>query len=150
MIADPTKRRSGATQRARSLRANDTEPDYRLWGELRGRRLSGHKFVRQAPLGLYIADFLCRAELLVVELNGSQHAESQTDSSRDGWLNAHGYGVLKFWNHEVISERRAVLETILAALEGRLSSSPGLRFAPATLSPSGRGGGRGFYSPDTH
>jgi hypothetical protein len=35
-----------------------------------------------------------------------------------------------------------VLDTILAVLEGQIHSpSPGLRFAPATLSPVGRGGG---------
>lgn len=139
---DPTKRRDGATQRARKLRLEETEPEYRLWSDLRARRLNGFKFVRQIPLGPYIVDFLCREQMLVVELDGGQHCESEYDARRTAWLNAQGYSVIRFWNDEVLRERRAVLETILAALEGEpLSPSPDLRFAPATLSPLGRGRG---------
>ncbi|MBX3576773.1 MAG: endonuclease domain-containing protein [Rhizobiaceae bacterium] len=141
VASDPTKRADEATSRARRLRANDTEPEYRFWGELRGRRLNGYKFVRQVPLGPYVVDFLCRERLLVVELDGSQHAGSIGDARRDLWLNGQGYSVLRFWNDEVLKERRAVLETVLAVLDGRVHApSPGLRFAPATLSPLGRGG----------
>ena len=61
--------------------------------------------------------------------------EARTCFLRSAW----GYAVLRFWNEEVMRERADVLETILAALEGRLSPSPGLRFAPPTLSPRGEG-----------
>ena len=136
-----SKRSAGATLRARKLRSGETEAEYRLWGELRGRYLNGYKFVRQIPLGPYVVDFVCRRKRLIIEVDGSQHAESVTDFARTAWLNAQGYSVLRFWNDEVLRERRAVLETILAVLEGRISApSPGLRFAPATLSPLGRGG----------
>ncbi len=141
LAVDPTKRRVGATAFARKLRFEETEAEFRLWGELRGRHLNGHKFVRQLPLGPYVADFACREKSLIVEIDGSQHAESARDLIRSRWLNEQGYSVLRFWNHEVLAERRAVLETILAVLEGKISTpSPGLRFAPATLSPLGRGG----------
>lgn len=137
-MADPTKRKPGATARARLLRANETEAEYRLWGELRGRHLNGHKFVRQVPLGSYVVDFLCREKKLIVEVDGSQHADRMSDERRTKWLNEQGYAILRFWNQEVLAERRAVLETILAVVEGRiLSPSPDLRFAPATLSPRG-------------
>jgi very-short-patch-repair endonuclease len=126
-------RKPGATARARILRANDTEPEYRLWSDLRGRRLNGHKFSRQIPLGPYIVDFACREKNLVVELDGAQHVESQLDEIRTEWLNANGYSVLRFWNDEVLKERRAVLETILAVLEGRIfERCDTLRFYPAT------------------
>ncbi len=138
--SSPAKRRDGATKRARKLRAEETEAEYRLWLELRGRRLNGYKFARQIPLGAYIVDFVCRDRKLVVEADGSQHADSSTDPLRTAWLNANGYSVIRFWNNEVLAEREAVLETILAVLEGRICApSPGLRFAPATLSPAGRG-----------
>jgi very-short-patch-repair endonuclease len=65
-------------ERARSLRANQTESERRLWGELRGRRLGGWKWRRQAPIGPFIVDFYCPAARLVVELDGSQHLD-QTD-----------------------------------------------------------------------
>lgn len=138
MIRELTKRKGMATARARALRADDTEPEYRFWGELRNRRLNGHKFVRQIPIGPYIVDFPCREHRLVVELDGGQHCDSEHDRIRDRWLSENGYSVLRFWNNEVMKERRAVLETALAVLEGRvLAPSPGLRFAPATLSPGG-------------
>ncbi|WJI78104.1 endonuclease domain-containing protein [Mesorhizobium sp. C395A] len=93
------------------------------------------------PLGPFIADFVCREQGLIVELDGSQHANSLTDPARTAWLNGQGYSVLRFWNHEVLAESRAVLDTILACLDGKISTpSPDLRFAPATLSPLGRGG----------
>lgn len=137
---DPTKRRGGATARARKLRQDETEAEYRLWGELRGRHLNGFKFARQIPLGPYVVDFVCRDRRIIIEIDGSQHADSVNDAVRTGWLNRQGYSVLRFWNQEVLAERSAVLETILAVLEGRISTpSPGLRFAPATLSPLGRG-----------
>jgi len=141
MTTDPTKRKQGATALARALRAGDTEPEYRLWGDLRARRLNGYKFVRQAPIGPYVADFLCREQNLVLELDGAQHSGSGHDVERDRWMNGKGYSVLRFWNNEVLQDRRAVLDTLLAVLEGRIvAPSPGLRFAPATLSPPGRGG----------
>ncbi|MCQ2003454.1 endonuclease domain-containing protein [Rhizobium sp. NRK18] len=131
-------RKPGATARARILRANDTEPEYRLWSDLRSRRLSGYKFSRQIPLGPYIADFICREESLVVEIDGAQHADSQVDDIRTGWLNANGYSVLRFWNDEVLKERRAVLETILAVLEGKIfERCDTLRFHPATVTSQG-------------
>ncbi|WP_436006118.1 endonuclease domain-containing protein [Rhizobium sp. LjRoot254] len=115
-------RKSGATGRARELRKNETDAEYCLWTELRNRRLNGHKFSRQIPLGPYIADFVCREKNLVIELDGSQHADSQHDVIRTQWLNANGYSVLRFWNTAVLQERRSVLETIVAALDGRLTT----------------------------
>ena len=128
-------RKPGATTRARNLRQNDTEAEYRLWGELRSRRLNGYKFTRQIPLGSYIVDFICRDRSLIVELDGSQHAENPRDISRTDWLNEQGYSVLRFWNYEILQERRAVLETILAALDGQVfQRCETLRFYPAARS----------------
>ena len=115
-------RKSGATGRARALRQNETDAEYCLWIELRNRRLNGHKFSRQIPLGSYIADFVCREKNLVVKLDGSQHADSQHDLIRTQWLNANGYSVLRFWNTAVLQERRSVLDTIVAAIDGRLTT----------------------------
>jgi len=91
-----------------------------LWNELKDRRLGGFKFVRQHPIGPYIADFLCRQHRLVVEVDGSQHAESETDRRRDEYMREKGYSTLRFWNTDVITNIEPVCETILAALTGRL------------------------------
>ncbi|TRL35979.1 DUF559 domain-containing protein [Rhizobium straminoryzae] len=127
-----TKRRPGKTKHARHLRQLETEEEHYLWSDLRARRLSGYKFARQIPLGPYVVDFLCREKGLVVELDGSQHAESLHDIVRTRWLNSQGYSVIRFWNHEVLRERLAVLETILAVLDGRLTEGCNtIRFSPA-------------------
>jgi len=46
-------------QRAKELRQKMTPAEKMLWESLRNRRLGGHKFRRQHPLGPFIADFYC-------------------------------------------------------------------------------------------
>jgi very-short-patch-repair endonuclease len=115
--------RPDAIQFARQLRQADNDAEALLWMELKAKRLGGFKFVRHFPVGPYFADFLCRSEGLVVELDGSQHAESAHDARRDSFMAAEGYSVMRFWNTDVFKERDAVCETILAALQGRITEA---------------------------
>jgi very-short-patch-repair endonuclease len=126
-----------STTRARSLRINGTLAEGRLWYILRNRTLHGHKFVRQLPVGPYFADFACRAIGLIIELDGGQHNGSKSDEARTAYLNAQGYSVLRFWNNEVLSNRDGVFEAISLVIGG--TPSPGLRYAPADRSRTGRG-----------
>ena len=116
-----SRRKPGATKRARGLRQGDNQAEALLWLDLKRRKLGGYKFTRQFPIGPYFADFACREKWLVVELDGSQHADSQYDRRRDEVMRSLGYSVLRFWSHEVLKQRRAMCETILAALDGRLA-----------------------------
>lgn len=117
---------------ARAMRAQPTDAEHLLWRELRNRLLNGYRFTRQVRIGPYIVDFCCRSKKLIVELDGSQHADSLADVKRTNELTKRGFAVLRFWNDEVIFERGAVLETILAVLERRIqSATSGLRFTPA-------------------
>ena len=104
-----------AKSRARDMRGTLTDAERKLWYALRDRRLQTVKFRRQAPIGFYIADFLCVQHRLVVEVDGSQHAQSSRDAARDAWLQREGYRVLRFWNHDVLTARESVLATIAAA-----------------------------------
>jgi very-short-patch-repair endonuclease len=113
------------TAKARRLRRAQTDAERKLWYRLSNRQLARHKFVRQDPIGPYIADFVCRESRLVVELDGSQHAESAHDRVRDAFLVERGYRVLRFWNHEVMKSPDSVLDTIFAALGA--APSPRLR-----------------------
>ena len=129
-----TRRAPQTTPRARALRDGGNHAEGRLWLELKDRKLSGYKFVRQFPIGPYFADFLCRSAKLVVELDGSQHAGSLHDAQRDKYMNDNGYSVIRFWSHEILSQTTAVLETILGVLDGRLKervSAVDLRYFPA-------------------
>jgi very-short-patch-repair endonuclease len=104
------------TNRARALRSVTTAVEVRLWHRLRDRRLGGFKFVRQAPLGRYYVDFLCREARLVVELDGSQHAENPNDRQRDADLAALGYRVFRVWNNDISGRLDNVLERLLLEL----------------------------------
>jgi very-short-patch-repair endonuclease len=103
---------------ARRLRQDQTAPEYKLWSHLRDRQLLGFKFRRQHPIGPFIADFFCLEAKLVIELDGSQHAdESEQDESRTAYLRSRGYTVLRIWNNELIPEIDTALQRIADALE---------------------------------
>lgn len=104
-------------ERARDLRRDQTDTERKLWSRLRDRQVLGAKFRRQHPIGQYIVDFCCPANRLIIELDGSQHAErAAADETRTAFLLSRGYRVLRFWNHEVLKETDAVLEQIASAL----------------------------------
>jgi very-short-patch-repair endonuclease len=62
---------------ARQLRRNLTDSERTLWWKLRGKQLAGVQFYRQKPIGDYIVDFYAPKAKLVIEIDGSQHFESQ-------------------------------------------------------------------------
>ena len=101
-----------AKSRARAMRHEPTEAERELWYALRDRRMQALKFRRQAPVGPYIVDFLCIAHRLVVEADGSQHAENKRDAMRDQWLAQEGYKILRFGNRDILMARESVLATI--------------------------------------
>ena len=96
------------TTRARELRKVENEAEDSLWHELRGRRLNGYKFVRQLPIGPYFADFACREANLVVEVDGSQHANRSRDRFRDETMNRNGWSVLRFWHADILRSQARI------------------------------------------
>jgi very-short-patch-repair endonuclease len=105
--------------RARSLRRDSTDAERPIWNALRAHRLNGASFRRQTPVGPYIADFVCHAAMLIVELDGGQHFEDHNmkrDARRDAFLASKGYRVLRFNNHDVMRNKEGVLEVIAAAI----------------------------------
>ena len=83
--------------------------------------MNGFKFVRQLAIGPYFADFASREKMLVIEVDGSQHAGSEYDQKRNEFMRMNGWSIARFWSADVMMEREAVLETIVAICEGRLS-----------------------------
>jgi very-short-patch-repair endonuclease len=107
---------------ARALRKNSTDVERILWSELRDHRLSGAGFRRQVPIENYVADFVCHAARLVIELDGGQHFSDQAeqaDSRRSTVIEAKGFRVLRFSNHDVMTNRTGVLETIATLIAER-------------------------------
>lgn len=101
----------------RKLRRNMTDAELRLWRSLRGRQIDGFKFRRQHPFEDYILDFVCLEAMLVIEVDGGQHASNATaDEARTKNLNGAGFRVLRFWNDEILCDIEAVRESIWKAL----------------------------------
>ena len=115
---------------ARSLRSRMTDAERILWYHLRARRLAGFKFRRQLVIEPYIVDFACIEAKLIVEADGGQHGEQENaDAERTAFLNRSGYRVLRFWNHEILTDTDAVLERIHSALieSPHPTASPGAK-----------------------
>lgn len=101
------------TQAAKVLRRMSTDAERLLWRHLRAKQMEGLKFRRQEQIGRFIADFVCYEKMIIVEADGGQHAlEVEKDEERTLWLNAQGFTVLRFWNHEILTNCEGVLETI--------------------------------------
>ncbi|HYE45041.1 MAG TPA: endonuclease domain-containing protein [Caulobacter sp.] len=100
--------------RAEIMRREPTFAEKVMWDRLRNRKLAGLKFRRQAPIGPYIADFLCKEARLIVEFDGPHH-DADYDAKRDAWLGGQGYRVLRFPNNDVGNRMAEVLERIRAA-----------------------------------
>jgi very-short-patch-repair endonuclease len=104
-----------AALRARKLRGDSTPAEETLWSHLRDRRLLGLKFRRQAPIGPYVADFLCHELRLILELDGPIHDEEAQiahDLNRDANLKALGYRILRVTNQEIQDNLTHLFETI--------------------------------------
>jgi very-short-patch-repair endonuclease len=114
----PSKLRTNA----RALRRKSTDAERIIWSELRDHRLNGASFRRQAPIANYIADFVCHAAKLVIELDGGQHysdGQETADARRTTVIEGRGFHVLRFSNHDVMTNRAGVLETIATAVAAR-------------------------------
>jgi very-short-patch-repair endonuclease len=100
------------------MRKAPTDAERALWLRLRHRQIDGLKFRRQVPIGPFIVDFFCRDAGLVIELDGSQHAEACAayDRRRTVWLEGHGLRVLRFWNGDVLMRPTLVMDAIAAAI----------------------------------
>jgi very-short-patch-repair endonuclease len=113
-----------ANKLQRGLRQTMTDAEKTLWQVLRRRQVFGHKFRRQHPYGNFILDFVCLENRLAIEIDGGQHGEQmEYDDRRTQHLQAAGFHVLRFWNHEVLQDLDAVKERIGLAI-GRLETHP--------------------------
>ena len=83
------------------LRSRASSAYEKMWSELRDRRLGGLKFVREYPMGPFFADFVCRAEKVIVEIDGGTHSteeEIADDEAREAYLRAQGFRIFRAHN----------------------------------------------------
>ena len=118
MPTELPKRGGGRIDRARELRRRSSAPERALWWRVRNRQAAGLKFRRQAPVGPYIADFLCESARLIVEIDSRAHEGRQAyDARRDAWLREHGYRNLRVMAADVMERMDDVLALIMQEAE---------------------------------
>ena len=103
---------------ARRMRKVPTKAEARLWQALRRLEPKPH-FRRQAPIGPYVADFVCHRARLVVEVDGGVHRLAEAaarDAEREAWFLSRGYRTLRITNDRVFGDMSSVLEQIVSAL----------------------------------
>ncbi|WP_288587689.1 DUF559 domain-containing protein [uncultured Methylobacterium sp.] len=112
---------------AKDQRSLATRAETLFWSQVRGGRLSGHKFKRQVPITPYIVDFLCPSARLIVELDGEPHETAERrrrDAARDTWLRSQSFEIMRFMNETFLGNPQLALDAVLAAIEGRTISPP--------------------------
>lgn len=124
---------------ARRLRANATDAEIRLWSRLRRKQLAGFRFRRQQPVGPYVVNFCCLSARLIIEVDGGQHADSVRNERRTAWLETKGFPMIRFWNHDVLSNT----EGVLLAIEEALSVRPPPGCTPQGAQPTSPARGEG-------
>ncbi len=110
---------SMSIERARQLRRDATAPERAMWRLLYPLR-QDHNFRRQVPLGPFYADFACHALKLVIEIDGDTHGPAharQYDAERTRFIEAEGYRVIRFTNHDLMSNPEGVFDTITMAIK---------------------------------
>ncbi len=121
------KYKNALKEPARSLRKNMTDAEQALWTKIRRRQIHGLQFYRQKPLYSFIVDFYCPKAKLVIEVDGSQHFDSdhiKKDETRDAQLTALGLKVLRFNNRQILTEIDAVLSVIWDTIEAIVQIPP--------------------------
>ncbi|MEN8282056.1 endonuclease domain-containing protein [Acinetobacter gerneri] len=112
---------------AKNMRSQATEAEDLMWQILRARRFMGLKFRRQHVIAPYIVDFYCHELGLVIELDGSQHNTHDAleyDNQRTQFLEALGFRVVRYWNHEVLGNTEVVLKDLWDIYNKLKSTSP--------------------------
>jgi very-short-patch-repair endonuclease len=92
---------------ANRLRKEMTKAEACLWQYvLRASQLKGFQFRRQRPVLNYIADFMCKELMLIIEVDGITHQWEETikkDANRQRNLENAGFTVLRFRDEEVLN-----------------------------------------------
>jgi len=104
---------------AKRMRREPTDAEAAMWRLLRDRRFALFKFRRQVPFQNFILDFVCFEKRMIIEIDGSQHASSERDSTRDAVLTSEGFRIERYWDNDVLQQPLSVLEGILAKLAQR-------------------------------
>ena len=111
---------------SRANRKSGNLSEVLLWHELQQSKL-GVRFIRQKPIGNYIADFYCREKKLVIEIDGWTHDNKyEYDKNRDEYMKNLGIHVLRISDKDVKQDMTNVLIWIKHNIENLQTNPPRL------------------------
>lgn len=126
---------------ARGNRNNSTRTEEILWYEILSGRKLGYKFIRQKPIGRFVADFYCSKLLMIVEVDGGSHILRENyDAERDKYFN-----ILRIVTVRV---KGIDLQNNLDGVRKRLKLAVSEREQLFKNSPLSRGGGPPIGGPE--
>jgi very-short-patch-repair endonuclease len=106
---------------ANSLRKQMTKAETCLWKYvLRAGLMKGYSFRRQRPVLNFIADFMCKELMLIIEVDGITHTWEETvkkDEHKEAELRKAGFTVLRFPDHDVLNDIENVKRSIYNWIE---------------------------------
>jgi len=112
---------------ANRLRKEMTKAEACLWKYvLKAGKMKGYRFRRQRPVLNYIADFMCKPLMLIVEVDGSIHELEEVrknDEQRQKALEEAGFTVLRFTNNEVLTNIQWVSKFLEEWIEKKTGST---------------------------
>jgi very-short-patch-repair endonuclease len=101
------------TEVARQFRKEPTTSEEILWQAIRGRKLDGRRFRRQQPIGVFVVDFYCSAEKLIVEVDGPIHElQREHDQQRQELLESLGLKMVRVTSKQVETDIDSALALI--------------------------------------
>ncbi|MBI5370506.1 MAG: endonuclease domain-containing protein [Sphingobacteriales bacterium] len=110
---------------ANKLRKRMTKAEACLWKyALRARKLKGYQFRRQRTVLGYIADFMCKELMLVIEVDGITHHDEQVilkDEKKQKDLEKAGFTLLRFTDDDVLNHINAVICCLEDWIEKKLT-----------------------------
>lgn len=111
---------------ANKNRKQMTKAEACLWKYVLKAKMTGYTFNRQRPILNYIADFMCKELMLIIEIDGYTHLLDdviKNDARRQQNLEAEGFKIIRFKDEEVLKDINRVRDVILKTLEELSSSS---------------------------
>ena len=123
---------NGQLENARRLRREMTPHERKLWYLFLQKYPV--KIYKQRIIGKFIVDFYCASAQLVIEVDGSQHYETQVmnyDSERSAYLAGLGLVVLRFSNRDIDRDFQGVCAQIDLTIQNKKpSQSPSVTALP--------------------
>jgi very-short-patch-repair endonuclease len=147
MLATPKYRQQSSGRSARQIargrefRKTVTESENDAWKLLRAFRKDGLIFRRQHPIGKCIVDFCCLSLGIIVEVDGSAHAQTDQrrhDAACGAWLQSRGYSVLRISIGMVLQAPSEFVQQVMKSLI-KLEAKRSNPLAPGPSPPCGQG-----------